>query len=139
MRARNIVLLVCVWLAAIAAYTIITLAGQIWFSPRPFNGQIHVSPDVKGPIHYVASFVVLTLSGAVLCRFIDSPVPLKWCLGLGLTFAVIHMAPGFLVGPPIPAAYNVGFALLLNAAITIAYALLPVIGGYFVKRRGNRG
>jgi hypothetical protein len=138
MRARNIVLFICVWFAAYGAYVVISLGGQVLFSPTPINGHINPSFVAVARLHFVGSFVVAAFAGAILCRFVDSEVPLKWCLGLGLVFAGTHLLPYFLLRPPVAPANFPASAWLFTVSLALGYALVPVLGGYLVKRRNPR-
>ena len=134
MRARNIALLVSVWFAAFGAYVVINVGGQILFSPTHINGHVEPSFSTIRHLHYIGSFVVTALAGALLCRFVDSAVPLKWCLGLGMLFAGTYLLPFFLLRPP-TAHVNVPASVwLFTVADALGYALAPVFGGYIVKR-----
>jgi len=134
-RARNIALFICVWFAACGAYVVINIGGQIIFSPTPINGHINPSVVTVARLHFVGSFVVAALAGALLCRFVDSEVPLKWCLGLGLIFAGTHLLPYFFLRPPVAPANFPASAWLFTVSLALGYALAPVLGGYLVKRR----
>jgi hypothetical protein len=86
-------------------------------------------------LHFIDSFLVTALAGALLCRFVDSAVPLKWCLGLGVIFAGMYLLPFLLFRPP-EAHVNVPARVwLFTVAEALGYALVPVLGGYLVKRR----
>jgi hypothetical protein len=135
MRARNIALLVSVWFAAFGAYVVINVGGQILFSPTNINGHVAPSSSTISRLHFVGSFVVTALAWAVLCRFVDSAVPLKWCLGLGALFSGTYLLPFFLFRPPAAHANVPASAWLYTVAVTLGYALVPVLGGYLVKRR----
>ena len=135
MRARNIALLVSVWLAAFGAYVIINVGGQILFSPTHINGHVESSFSTIRHLHFIGSFVVTAFAGALLCRFVDSVVPLKWCLGLGLLFAGTYLLVGS-PGTELEFAVNVPASVWLSTvAVTLGYALVPVLSGYLVKRR----
>jgi hypothetical protein len=135
MRARNIALLVSVWFAAFGAYVVINVGGQILFSPTHINGHVEPSFSTIRHLHFIGSFVVTALAGALLCRFVDSAVPLKWCLGLGVLFVATYLLPFFLPRPPAAHVDVPASARLFTVAVTVGYALVPVLGGYLVKRR----
>ena len=135
MRARNIALLVSVWFAAFGAYVVINVGGQILFSPTHINGHVEPSFSTIRHLHFLGSFVVTALAGALLCRFVDSAVPLKWCLGLGVLFVATYLFPFFLPRPPAAHVIVPASAWLFTVAVTVGYALMPVLGGYIVKRR----
>jgi hypothetical protein len=146
MRVRNIVLFVCVWLAAYGMYMIVNIAGQILFSPVSINvhfspisinGQVHASSVTEARLHFGGSFVVAALAGALLCRFVDSAVPLKWCLGLGLIFAGTHLLPYFLSDAPVAPGNMPASAWQFTLPLALGYALAPVLAGYLVKRRNH--
>jgi len=135
MRARNIVLLVLVCFAAFGAYVVINVGGQVLFSPTHTNGHLQASFSTIRHLHFIGSFVVTALSGALLSRFVDSAVPLKWCLGLGVIFAGTYLLPFLLLRPP-EAHVNVPARVwLFTVAEALGYALVPVLGGYLVKVR----
>jgi len=135
MRARNIVLLILVWFAAFGLFVIINFGGQILFSPTHINGQVKASASTIQHLHYFGGFVVTALAGALLCRFVDSAVPLKWCLGLGVLFVGTYLVPFFLFLPPTAYAKTSASVWLFSVAEALGYALIPVLGGYLVKRR----
>jgi|HubBroStandDraft_6_1064221.scaffolds.fasta_scaffold787836_1 hypothetical protein len=138
MRARNIVLFVLVCFAAFGAYIVINLGGQVLFSPTHNNGHVQASSSTIRQLHFIGSFVVTALAGASLCRFVDSAVPLKWCLGLGVIFAGMYLLPLLLLRPP-EAHVNVPARVwLFTVAEALGYVLVPVLGGYLVKRRNIR-
>jgi hypothetical protein len=135
MRARNIVLLVLVCFAALGAYIVINVGGQVLFSPTHANGQVQASSSTIRQLHFIGSFVVSALAGALLSRFVDSAVPLKWCLGLGVIFAGTYLLP-FLLLHPSEAHVDVPARVwLITVEDALSYALVPVLGGYLVKRR----
>ena len=74
-------------------------------------------------------YTVLSVCGAVLCYFLDSPVPLKWCFALGLLCAVLNI---LVFSSP----YTEW--VLLNTAISLGMLVAPVFGGYLIKRRAWR-
>jgi hypothetical protein len=81
---------------------------------------------------------VLIVSGAILCRLVDSAVPLKWCLALGSMFSgsyFLFMSIAFSKAPNLNATF-----LSLVPAICLGLGLLiaPVIGGYQTKRASRR-
>jgi hypothetical protein len=137
MRSKNIVLLVSVWFAALGAYVVTDVGGQILFSPTHTNGHIEASSSTILHLHFGVSFVVAVLAGAVLCRVVESQVPLKWCLGLGTLFACMHLLPIVLLSSPLAVKVSPS-VWIFNVAEALAYTLLPVFGGYFVKRRDHR-
>jgi hypothetical protein len=75
------------------------------------------------------AYTVLSVCGAVLCYFLDSSVPLRWCFCLGLPCAVAN---------------TLGFFtpylqwVLLNTVISLGMLVAPVFGGYLIKRRAWR-
>jgi hypothetical protein len=74
-------------------------------------------------------YTVLTVCGAVLCYFLDSSVPLKWCFALGLICAVANLF-----------AFSSASIqwVLFNTVISLGMLAAPVFSGYQIKRRGWR-
>jgi hypothetical protein len=123
MCGRNIALFISVWFAAYGAYIVINIAGQLSFLPKPVNGHDGGSSVVAMLLlHFGGSFVVTTLAGAVLCRFVESAVPLKCCLGLGLFFAATHLLPFVLLRPPMAPTNIPASAWLFDVSLAIGYA-----------------
>jgi hypothetical protein len=75
------------------------------------------------------AYTVLSVCGAVLCYFLDSSVPLRWCFGLGFLCAVANT-----LGFSTPYIHLV----LLNTVISLGMLVAPVFGGYLIKRRARR-
>lgn len=74
-------------------------------------------------------YTVLSICGAALSYFLDSPVPLKWCCALGLLCAVVNLWS--FSSPYIE-------WRLMNTAISLGMLAAPVFGGYLIKRRAWR-
>jgi hypothetical protein len=74
-------------------------------------------------------YTVLSICGAALSYFLDSPVPLKWCFALGLLCAVVNLWS--FSSPYIE-------WRLLNTAISLGMLVAPIFGGYLIKRRAWR-
>jgi len=92
MRGKNGIVFICVVFVALGAYIVLSIATQIWIGPPPGRiASISIFSQFL-QIDLVSRYGALVIAGAVLCRLVDSPVPLKWCLGLGLFFAGLHFA-----------------------------------------------
>jgi hypothetical protein len=103
-----------------------------WIGVVEFQGthrsmsELILKKDIpQAPIAYT----VLSICGAVLCYFLDSSVPLKWCFALGLPCAVANIL-GF-SSPHIE-------WVLLNTVISLGMLVAPIFGGYLIKRRAWR-
>jgi hypothetical protein len=74
-------------------------------------------------------YTVLAVCGAVLCYFLDSAVPLKWCFALGLICAVANLL-----------AFSSASIewVLINTVVSLGMLVAPVFSGYQIKRRAWR-
>jgi hypothetical protein len=79
--------------------------------------------------HVLIIYLVLAVAGAALCYFVDSSVPLKWCLALGFSCALAN-----LLAFSSPSMRWV----LINTSISLGMLVAPVLGGYQIKRRAWR-
>jgi hypothetical protein len=103
-----------------------------WIGAAEFRGtyksmsELLLKTDIPKAL---VAYTVLSVSGAVLCYFLDSSVPLRWCFALGLLC---------------PVANTLGFSspyirwVILNAVISLGMLVAPVFGGYLIKRRASR-
>jgi hypothetical protein len=80
--------------------------------------------------HALIVCLVLGAGGAVLCRFVDSPVPLMWCLALGFLCATANLLAF--------SSRSIEW-VLFNTLISLAMLAAPILGGYPIKRRARRG
>lgn len=87
----------------------------------------------------LVTYAVLAAGGMALAMFVDSAVPLKWCLGLGAIFALLYLSGG-IFGLVKYAATGASLApsLLITATIGFSYLVAPIVGGYIIKRRFRR-
>jgi hypothetical protein len=133
-RGKNVIVLVCVVFAAFGVYVVLSVATQAWLRPQTINGSANTHlPDLLS-LDLITRFGVLAASGAALCRLVDSPVPLKWCLGLGLVFAAVNLLPWLFFWPRMSHSAIAPSFYLFNVANVIGHVVAPVVGGYFVKR-----
>lgn len=134
MRGKNGIVFICVVFAAFGAYVVLSVATQMWLAPQPAHGitKSHL-PDLLA-LDLITRYGVLAIAGAVLCRLVDSPVPLKWCLGLGLVFAAFHLLPWLFFWPRMSATAIAPSFYFFNVADSVGHVAAPVIGGYLVKR-----
>jgi hypothetical protein len=125
MRANNLTVFVCVVFGAFGFYVIFGMLTAFLFVHR--SGNVAVEGNAAWGFLAVAAAVTygtLAAAGAVLCRLIDSTVPLKWCLALGLLFASAYAALSATHSPQ-------GSPWPMHQAILLLVA--PVIGGYVMK------
>jgi hypothetical protein len=103
-----------------------------WIGAVEFRGSYRSTSELilKTDIpQALIAYTVLSVCGAVLCYFLDSSVPLKWCVALGLLCTVVKL---------------LGFSspyiqwVLFNTVISLGMLIAPVFGGYMIKRRGWR-
>ena len=131
MSTKNLVLFACIVLASLGGYTLLTVVVQLGFLPKPKAVQSGLPALVIA--HFIVSYGVLVAAGAALCAFLNSVVPLRWCLALGLLFAALHLAP-FVIFYSRPEVIFRLSNLLFNLAIALGYVIAPIMGGYLVKR-----
>jgi hypothetical protein len=74
-------------------------------------------------------YTVLAVCGAVLAYFLDSSVPLKWCLALGLLCALGNLLA--------LSSASIQW-VILNTMISLGMVVAPVFSGYQIKRRAWR-
>jgi hypothetical protein len=132
-RTKNFISFVCVAFAALGLHIVLSVVMQALLAPQSTGGVAQLSGPTFLALEFIVRYGVLFIAGAVLCRLIDSVVPLKWCLGLGLLFAVVGLLPWLFWRPPMrdPLSPNV---YLFNIGYVMGHLIAPVLGGYFVKR-----
>ena len=130
MRAKNVIVFACVVFGAFGFYIIFGMLTASLFVHR--SGNVAVEGNAVWVFLAGAAAVTygtLAAAGAVLCRLMDSAVPLRWCLALGLLFASAYAALSATHSPQVSPWPMLQAILLLVA---------PVIGGYVMKRKmGN--
>ena len=135
MRDKNGIVFICVVFAALGAYIVLSIATQIWIGPQPGRvDSISIFSQFQ-QIGLVWRYGVLVIAGAVLCRLVDSPVPLKWCLGLGLLFAGIHFLPWLSFWPQMPQAAAPFSLHAFTVGRGFGDVVAPVVGAGLVKPR----
>jgi predicted MFS family arabinose efflux permease len=103
-----------------------------WIGAVEFQGSYRSTSELifKTDIpEALIAYTVLSVCGAVLCYFLDSSVPLKWCFALGALCTVVKLLS--FSSPHIQWA-------LFNTVISLGMLIAPVFGGYMIKRRGWR-
>ena len=90
------------------------------------SGAIQPLPDWAFMVPMSIYVLVVALAGAVLCAAVESPTPLKWCLGLGIlcAAAVAESVRGF----------TKLFNMMVLSTYMLAVALTPILSGWCVKR-----
>jgi uncharacterized membrane protein YfcA len=127
MRAKNLVGFVCVVLGAFGAYVLFGMVTTSLVVHR--SGAVAVEGNsvwVFLAIAAAGTYGILAAAGAVLWRLLDSNVPLKWCLALGLLFASAYTALSATYAPD-------GSPWPIRQVIFLIVA--SVIGGYVMKRK----
>jgi hypothetical protein len=137
MRGKNGIVFTCVVFAAWGAYIVLSIATQMWLGPQHPHGITNSPWPAFLILDLITRYTVLIIAGAVLCSLVDSLVPLKWCLGLGLFFAAVHLLP-WLFFPRMPQNSLPLSFYLFNIANSVGHVVAPIVGGYFVKRRQYR-
>ena len=127
MRAKNLLVFVCVVFGAFGLYVIAGILTTPLFVHRSGHAAVEGNAVwVTIAIAAAVTYGTLAAAGAVLCRLIDSTVPLRWCLALGLLFASAYAALSAMYSPD-------GSPWPLHQGIFLLIA--PVIGGYIMKRK----
>jgi hypothetical protein len=139
LRTRNVFSLIGVAFAAFGAniFLIALLFGS-WSNHTAANGKVAAVSITSLILPRLIPFAVLIVSGAALFRLVDSPVPLKWCLGLGCLYAGFYFLfaiVAFVKTPNIDPSFVSLIPLIL---IGIGLLITPVIGGYQAKRISRR-
>jgi hypothetical protein len=138
-RAKNTALFVVIAFSIVGAYFILGAIVNSWLTPLP-KGVVSANAML---LHHLPGFLVaygvLAAGGMALAMFVDSAVPLKWCLGLGAVFALLYLSVG-IFGLVKYAATGASLApsVLIVATISFSYLVVPIVGGYIIKRRFRR-
>ena len=130
MRLTNLVLLLAVLFGAVWLNAILV----VFLGGLPAAGTYHsISAILFKDIipHALVSYVAVGVAGAVLSYFVNSAVPLLWCLVLGFICVVAKLMLFY--------SSSVGW-IVLNTLLSLGLLVAPVASGYWVKRvtRGNR-
>jgi hypothetical protein len=139
MRAKNAALLVVIAFSIVGAYFILGAIVNSWLTPLP-KGMVSANAMLMHNLPgLLVGYGVLAAGGVVLTMFVDSAVPLKWCLSLGAIFALLYLSGG-IFGLAKYGATRESFwpSLLIIGAISFSYLLAPIFGGYVLKRRSRR-
>ena len=139
MRAKNVALLVVIAFSMVGAYFILGAIANAWLSPLP-KGMVSTNAMLLHSLPgLLVGYGVLAGGGAVLTMFVDSEVPLKWCLSLGAIFALLYLSGGIYGLARYSAAReSLWPSLLIIGAIGLSYLLAPIFGGYVLNRRSRR-
>ena len=100
-----------------------------WIGAVEFRGTFNSMSELvlKTVIPQVLiAYTVLAVCGAVLCYFLDSSVPLKWCFALGLLCALANLLT--------LSSASIGW-VIFNTLISLGMLAAPVFSGYQIKRR----
>lgn len=131
MRLINILIFLAVIFGAFWLYIYLEEFAK-WIGAVEFRGRFESISELilKTVIPQVLIvYTVLAVGGAMLAYFLNSSVPLKWCLALGLICAVGNMLA-------------LSFAsiewVIVNTLISAGMLVMPVFGGYQIKRRAWR-
>jgi hypothetical protein len=131
MRFINVLILLAVIFAAVWLYIYVEEFAK-WIGVLDFGGTFSSTWEllIKSIIpHVLIIYLVLAIAGAGLCYFVDSSVPLKWCLALGFLCALANLLA--FSSPSIK-------WVLINTLISLGMLAAPVWGGYQIKRRAWR-
>ena len=131
MRLINILIFLAVIFGAFWLYIYLEEFAK-WIGAVEFRGRFESISQLilKAVIPQVLIvYTVLAVGGAVLAYFLNSSVPLKWCFALGVICAVGNMLA-------------LSFAsiewVIVNTLISAGMLVMPVFGGYQIKRRAWR-
>jgi hypothetical protein len=128
MRIINVLIFLAVVFGAAWLYIYLEEFAK-WIGAVEFRGTFSSMSELvlKTVIpQVVIAYTVLAVCGAVLCYFLDSSVPLKWCFALGLLCAIGNCL----------ALSNASIEwVILNILVSFGMLAAPVFSGYQIKRR----
>jgi hypothetical protein len=131
MRFINVLILLAVLFGAVWLYIYVEEFAR-WIGVLDLGRSFDSTWElvIKSIIpHVLIIYLVLAVAGAVLCYFVDSEVPLKWCLALGFLCALANLS-----------AFSSASIkwVFINTLISLGMLVAPVLGGYQIKRRAWR-
>ena len=90
MRLTNLVFLVGLAIGAIPAYLLLDQLGQLLGMPNLTGTTGSLASIIWETLvpRILMIYTVLFICGVVLFRYLNSEVPLKWCLALGAIYGV---------------------------------------------------
>jgi hypothetical protein len=140
LRARNVFYVIGVAFAAFGANIFLkALLFGSWTSHSVAGGKVASVSVTSLFLAQLVSLGVLTTSGAVLFRLVDSEVPLKWCLGLGCLYAGSYFLFAIIAFSKTPNLVVPSIVSLIPLIlIGVGMLVTPVIGGYQAKRISRR-
>jgi hypothetical protein len=130
-RFINVLIFLAVVFGAVWLYIYLEEFAK-WIGAVQFGGTYRSTAELVLKViipQVLIVYTVLAVCGVVLCYFLDSSVPLKWCFALGLLCGVANILA-------------LSFAsiewVILNTLISLGMLAVPVFSGYQIKRRAWR-
>jgi hypothetical protein len=131
MRITNLALFLGIAIGGIFAYGLLDALAQSLGMPGLLGTTAN---SLAGFIFQVIVprvlivYLVLFAAGAILFCFLDSAVPLKWCLALGCIYGI-----GYLIGEMAIQDWSFG-GLFLIGLFCLGMLISPILGGIQAKR-----
>jgi len=121
LRLTNVALLLGIAIATFLAYLVIEALAKLLGMPDSATRFDSYTAAVLTLIVPRVAIICAALigSGAILFYFLNSEVPLKWCVALGLIYAVGY----FSLNPSVT-----------SCIISLGMLISPIYGGYQAKR-----
>jgi len=134
MRFTNLAFLVGLAIGAIPAYLLLDQLGQSLGMPSLTGTADSLASIIWGTIfpRILMVYAVLFSCGVVLFRYLNSEVPLKWCLALGAIYGV-----GYLILMLVSQAWSTG-GIFLPVLFCLGLLSSPILGGIQAKRFATR-
>lgn len=134
MRFTNLAFLVGLAIGAIPAYLLLDQLGQSLGMPSLTGTADSLASIIWETIvpRILMVYAVLFISGVVLFRYLNSEVPLKWCLALGAIYGV-----GYLILTLAFQAWSAA-GIFLPGLFCLGLLLSPILGGIQAKRFATR-
>jgi hypothetical protein len=134
MRFTNLAFLVGLAIGAIPAYLLLDQLGQSLGMPSLAGTADSLASIMWETIvpRILMVYAVLFLCGVILFRYLNSEVPLKWCLALGAIYGA-----GYLILTLAFQASSAG-GIFLPGLFCLGLLLSPILGGIQAKRLATR-
>jgi hypothetical protein len=134
MRLTNLVFLVGLAIGATPAYLLLDQLGQLLGMPSLTGTTGSLASIIWETLvpRILMIYALLFICGVVLFRYLNSQVPLKWCLALGAIYGV-----GYLILMLTSQSSSAG-GIFLPGLFCLGLFLSPILGGIRAKRFATR-
>jgi hypothetical protein len=135
MRSKNLALLVGLAIGAIPAYLLLDQLARSLGMPGLADSAKSLAGLIFGTIvpRILMVYGVLFICGVILFRYLNSEVPLKWCLALGAIYG-----GGYLILTLASQEWSTG-GIFLPGLFCLGLLLSPILGGILAKRFATGG